>query len=205
MLDTAISKRAALYCRVSTDGQTTQPQEAELREIAERARWQITQVYIDQGISGARGRKDRPALDRMLRDCARRRFDLVAVTAVDRLGRSLGDLLSILGDIHAAGADLFIRREGFDTTSPSGRMSFSLMGLFAEFERNLIRERVLTGLARARARGQRLGRPRMPEAKRAQVRAALEAGGQSLRQIATQYRVGLGSVQRLQQELRQAA
>lgn len=190
-------RTAALYVRVSTESQSTAAQEQELREIAARSGWNIVEVYADHAISGAKGRKDRPALDRLLRHATRRRFDIIAVTAVDRLGRSLPDLLEILGDLHAAGIDLFVRREGLDTTSPSGRAMFGLMGIFAEFERNLIRERVLAGLARARARGRRLGRPRMPEAKRQAIRSALEAGGMSLRQIAAQHRVGLGTVQRL--------
>ena len=194
-------KSCAIYTRVSTTGQNCEAQEQELREVAARAGWTVVEVYTDHGISGAKGRRDRPALDRLLKDAARRRFDLIAVTAVDRLGRSLPDLLGILGDLHAAGIDLFVRREGLDTTSPSGRAMFGLMGIFAEFERNLIRERVLTGLARARAQGRILGRPRMPEAKRLAIRSALESGGLSLRQIAAQHRVGLGSVQRMKASL----
>src|SRR5437762_2215079 len=131
----------AIYTRVSTISQSCSNQLAELREIAARAGWEIIAEYADEGISGAKGRKHRPGLDRLLRDAARRRFDLVAVTAIDRLGRSLPDLLDILGDLHAANIDLFVRREGLDTTSPSGRAMFGLMGIFAEFERNLIRER----------------------------------------------------------------
>jgi DNA invertase Pin-like site-specific DNA recombinase len=197
MAEANMTKRAAIYCRVSTEAQCPQNQETELREVATRAGWQVFAVYTDHGVSGSKGRKDRPALNRMLRDAARRKFDLIAVSTVDRLGRSLADLLQILGDVHAARIDIFIRREALDTTSPTGKAAFSLMGIFAEFERNLIRQRVLAGLARARAEGRVLGRLRMAEEKTRAIRAALAAGGASLRQIAAQYRVGLGSVQRV--------
>lgn len=133
----------------------------------------------------------------MLKNAVRRKFALFAVTGIDRLGRSLPDLLGTLAELHASSVDLFVRREGWDTSSPSGRAMFSLMGIFAEFERNLIRERVMTGLARARAEVRVLGRPRLPEAKRQSIRSALKAGGLSLRQIAADHRVGLGTVQRL--------
>jgi DNA invertase Pin-like site-specific DNA recombinase len=192
-----LTKTCAIYTRVSTDTQNCENQERELREIAARSGWQVVEVYSDHAVSGSKGRKDRPALDRLLKDATRRRFDLVAVTAVDRLGRSLPDLLGILGDLHAAGIDMYVRREGLDTTSPTGRAAFGLMGLFAEFERNLIRERLLAGLARARAAGRRLGRPRLPEEKARAVREALAAGNASVREIAVRCRVGIGTVQRM--------
>lgn len=192
-----MTKTCAIYTRVSTDTQNCENQERELREIAARSGWQVVEVYSDHAVSGSKGRKDRPALDRLLKDATRRRFDLVAVTAVDRLGRSLPDLLGILGDLHAAGIDMYVRREGLDTTSPTGRAAFGLMGLFAEFERNLIRERLLAGLARARAAGRRLGRPRLPEEKARAVREALAAGNASVREIAVRCRVGIGTVQRM--------
>jgi DNA invertase Pin-like site-specific DNA recombinase len=163
--------------------QTYENQEQELRAVAERAGWQVVGVYSDHAISGSKGRKDRPALDRLLKDAIRQKFDLVVVTGIDRLGRSLPDLLAILGELHTAQVDLHVRRECLDTSSPSGRAMFSLMGIFAEFERNLIRERVLVGLARARAEGRVLGRLPLPEAKTRAIRASLLAGGQSLRRL----------------------
>lgn len=198
-----MTKTCAIYCRVSTDTQTCENQERELREVAARSGWRVAEVYSDFAISGSKSRKDRPALARLMRDAVRRQFNIVAVSAVDRLGRSLPDLLSILGDLHAAQIDLFVKREGLDTSSPTGRAAFGLMALFSELERNLIRERVLAGLARARANGQRLGRPSLPREKAAAVEEALREGRHSLRTIAKNCRVGLASVQRIKDRLKQ--
>ena len=196
-----MAKTVAIYARVSTQSQNTENQERELRAVADRAGWTVVGIYTDFAISASKSRKDRPAFDRLLKDAARRKFDIVAASSVDRLGRSLTDLLGFLADIHAAGIDLFIHQQGLDTTTPTGRATFGLMGVFAEFERAMIRERVLAGLARARAEGRVLGRPRMADQKTRAVREAVLAGGQSLRRIAAQHRVGLGSVQRMKASL----
>jgi len=113
----------------------------------------VVQVFEDAGISGAKGRKDRPALDALLKTVARREVDMVAAWSVDRLGRSLTDLLDFLRELHAKGVDLFLHQQGLDTSTPSGRAMFQMMGVFAEFERAMIRERVLAGLARAKEQG----------------------------------------------------
>lgn len=189
--------RTAIYTRVSTAGQSCAAQEAELRQIAGRAGWDIVEVYSDHGISGAKSRRDRPALDRMLKDASRRKFDLIACWSVDRLGRSLSGLIDFLQEVHALGIGLFLHQQGLDTTTPAGTAMFQMLGVFAQFERALIRERVLAGLNRARAQGKVLGRPRMPDEKSRAIRAALLAGGQSLRGIAADHRVGLGTVQRM--------
>lgn len=189
-------RTVAIYARVSTASQTCSNQLAELREIAARAGWQIAAEYTDEAISGGKGRRDRPALDRMLKDAVRKKFSTVAITAIDRLGRSLPDLLNTLGELHGAGVDLFVRREAVDTATPTGRAQFQLLGLFSEFERALIRERVLAGLARARAEGRKLGRPPLPASKEVEVRDAL-AAGYGTRRIARELRVGLGSVVRI--------
>jgi DNA invertase Pin-like site-specific DNA recombinase len=190
-------RTVAIYTRVSTAGQSCLAQETELRQIAARAGWRIVEVYSDHGISGARSRKDRPAFDRLLRDASRRQFDQIACWSVDRLGRSLKDLVGFLQEVHALGIGLYLHQQGLDTTTPAGTAMFQMLGVFAEFERGIIRDRVLAGLARARAEGRVLGRPRMAEEKTRAIRAALVTGGASLRQIAAQYRVGLGSVQRV--------
>jgi DNA invertase Pin-like site-specific DNA recombinase len=110
--------RVAIYSRVSTDKQTTANQERELRSIAEREGWQIVETYRDVGISGAKGRDARPAFDALSKDATRRHFDLIMAWSVDRLGRSLQDLVSFLTEIHSAGIDLFLRQQGLDTRSP---------------------------------------------------------------------------------------
>ena len=152
-------KRAVLYLRVSTLDQTTANQERELREIAGRMGCDIVHVYKDHGISGAKGRDKRPAFDRLCRDAAKRQFDMVMAWSVDRLGRSLQDLVGFLSELHALKIDLFLHQQGLDTTTPAGKAMFQMMGVFAEFERAMIQERVRAGLARAKSEGKRLGRP----------------------------------------------
>ena len=127
------------------------------------------QVFSDNGISGAKGRKDRPGLDALLKGVARREFDMVAAWSVDRLGRSLQDLIEVLSDLHAKGVDLYLHQQGLDTSTPSGRAMYQMMGVFAEFERAIIRERVMSGLARAKAEGVTLGRPALEDADAAKV------------------------------------
>ena len=131
---------------------------------AERHGWAVGAVFEDAGISGAKGRKDRPGLDAVLRAVARREVDLVMAWSVDRLGRSLVDLLATLQDLHAKEVDLYLHQQGLDTSTPSGRAMFGMMGVFAEFERSMIQERVKAGLARARDEGVTLGRPTLENA-----------------------------------------
>ena len=154
-------KRAAIYLRVSTLDQTTANQERELREIAGRVGYEIVKVYKDHGISGAKARDGRPAFDALHRDAAKRQFDVVMAWSVDRLGRSLKDLIGFLSELHALGVDLFLHQQGLDTSTPSGKAMFQMMGVFAEFERSIMQERVRAGLARARSEGKQLGRPRI--------------------------------------------
>src|SRR6185436_13597105 len=152
-------KRAVLYLRVSTVEQTTANQERELQAIAERMGWEVVKVYKDHGISGAKGRDKRPQFDALCRDAAKRQFDVVRAWSVDRLGRSLQDLVGFLSELHALRIDLFLHQQGLDTTTPAGKALFQMLGVFAEFERAMIHERVRAGLARARGEGKRLGRP----------------------------------------------
>jgi DNA invertase Pin-like site-specific DNA recombinase len=152
-------RRAVFYLRVSTIDQTTANQERELREIAARMGCEVVKIYKDHGISGAKGRNGRPAFDALCRDAARRQFDVIMAWSVDRLGRSLQDLVGFLSEIHALGIDLFLHQQGLDTTTPAGKAMFQMMGVFAEFERAMIQERVRAELARAVSEGKRLGRP----------------------------------------------
>jgi DNA invertase Pin-like site-specific DNA recombinase len=144
-------RRAVVYLRVSTIDQTTANQERELREIAARMSCEIVKVYKDHGISGAKGRDKRPAFDKLCRDAARLEFDMVMAWSVDRLGRSLQDLVGFLSELHTLKIDLFLRQQGLDTTTPAGKAMFQMMGVFAEFERAMIAERVRAGLARAKS------------------------------------------------------
>jgi DNA invertase Pin-like site-specific DNA recombinase len=172
-------KRAVLYLRVSTLDQTTANQERELREVAERMGCEIVKVYKDHGISGSKGRDKRPAFDKLCRDAARREFDVVMAWSVDRLGRSLQDLVVFLSELHSLGIDLLLHQQGLDTTTPSGKAMFGMMGVFAEFERAMIQERVRAGLARAKAEGKRLGRPRVNGEVERAIQAALKAKDRS--------------------------
>jgi len=140
------TKRAALYLRVSTDGQTTENQRLALEAVCGQRGWQVVQAYLDNAVSGAKGRDQRPGLDAMLKDASRGRFDVVLAWALDRLGRSLIDLLDTLGGLDAASVALVLHQQALDTTTPAGRMFFQVTGAFAEFERGMIRSRVLAGL-----------------------------------------------------------
>jgi DNA invertase Pin-like site-specific DNA recombinase len=191
-------KRAVLYLRVSTVDQTTANQERELREVAGRMGCEIVKVYKDHGISGAKGRDKRPAFNALCRDAAKRQFDMVMAWSVDRLGRSLQDLVGFLSELHALRIDLFLHQQGLDTTTPAGKAMFQMMGVFAEFERAMIQERVRAGLARARSEGKRLGRPPIPAELENRIRNALHAPGRpGVRKIAAQFGVDPGTVQRI--------
>src|SRR6266850_5253681 len=186
-------KRAAIYLRVSTTDQTTANQERELREIASRSGLEIVKVYKDHGISGAKGRDKRPAFDALCRDAAKRQFDVVMAWSVDRLGRSLQDLVGFLSELHALGIDLFLHQQGLDTTTPAGKAMFQMLGVFAEFERAMFAERVRAGLARARSEGKCLGRPPIAPALEKRIREALAAPGRpGVRVIAKQFGVNPG-------------
>jgi DNA invertase Pin-like site-specific DNA recombinase len=193
------TKRVALYVRVSTVEQHTGNQRLELQAVAERHGWQVTAVYEDAGISGAKGRNQRPGLDALMKAVARREVDMVAAWSVDRLGRSLTDLLDVLRDLHAKGVDLFLHQQGLDTSTPSGRAMFQMLGVFAEFERSMIRERVMAGLARAKADGTKLGRRTIEnaEAKKAQAIRTMLSEGVGVRRITRELGVGVGTVLRI--------
>lgn len=176
-------KRVALYARVSTGGQTVDNQLRELEQVGSRIGWQVVDRFIEQGVSGTKGRAERPELSRMMRAVIRGEVDLVAAWSVDRLGRSLQELVSILNELRERKVDLYLHQQGLDTSTAAGRAMYQMLGVFAEFERAIIVERIHAGLARARAQGKRLSRPLTPEAAVGRIRE-LRARGMSLRRIA---------------------
>jgi len=194
-------KRAVLYLRVSTVDQTTANQEHELSEVASRMGCKIVKVYRDHGISGAKGRDKRPAFNALCRAAARREFDMVMAWSVDRLGRSLQDLVGFLSELHALKIDLYLQQQGLDTTTPAGKAMFQMMGVFAEFERSMIQERVRAGLKRAKAEGKTLGRPRIDPKTERTIARALEKGEAGIHRIARSVGVGVGTVQRIKATL----
>ncbi len=194
------TKRVAIYVRVSTDGQSVENQKRELESVAARHNWEIAGVFSDHGISGKHGREKRPALDRLLQGITRKDFDIVAAWSVDRLGRSLQHLLGFLGELKAKGVDLYLQQQGLDTSTPAGRALFQMMGIFAEFERAMIVERVQAGLRRAKAQGKRLGRPRIAEKVERIIEREL-AKGRGMRAVARSVGVGTGTVQRIRKQM----
>ena len=192
--------RVALYARVSTDKQSTENQLRELREVAIRVGWNVVGEFVDRGISGAKGPKDRPQLAALLRGVSRKDFDIVASWSVDRLGRSLLDLVSMLQELHSTGVDLYLHQQGINTTTPAGKALFGMMGVFAEFERGMIQERVRAGLARAKAKGTKsgnpIGRPAVALKVEDRIRE-LRAQGQGMLKIAKNAGCGVSVVQRV--------
>src|SRR5262245_34236387 len=195
------TKRAALYVRVSTDAQTVENQIRELRQVAKRRGWDVAEVYKDAGISGAKGRNGRTGLDAMLTDVSRRKFDILMAWAIDRLGRSLSDLLDTIRHLEACGVDLYLDQQAIDTTTPTGKLVFQIAGAFAEFERTMIRQRIKAGLKRAVAQGVKLGRPKTDSVTERKVRHQL-AKGVGILKVAKSVGIGTGTVQRIANELR---
>ena len=154
--------------------QTTANQERELRQVAARAGWQIEHVYKDHGISGAKAKDKRPQFDALHKAASRREL-MLSWPGRSIVWAGLQDLVGFLSEIHAAGVDLFLHQQGIDTTTPGGKAMFQMLGVFAEFERAIIQERVRAGLRRAKAEGKQLGRPRIEPELEAQIRAALES------------------------------
>ncbi len=188
--------KVAIYARVSTNDQTTENQVRELTKWADRAGHEVVTIYDDNGVSGAKGREYRKEFDKLLKGAVRREFDLVAAWSVDRLGRSLQGLISFLQELHGAGVDLYLHQQALDTTTPSGKAMFQMMGVFAEFERSMISERVKAGLARTKAKGTKLGRPRTSQRKEAQI-LELRSKGMGMLKIGRELGVGTGVVQRV--------
>src|SRR6478752_5040408 len=211
-LETALmKKRVGIYLRVSTDGQTTQNQRRELEAVAARSGWEVVDFYEDAGISGSNGRDKRPGFDQLLNDATARKISMVAAWSVDRLGRSLQHLVGFLNELQALNCHLYLHQQAIDTTTPSGRAMFQMCSVFAEFERAMIVERVNAGLARAKAKGVKLGRGNRKDHKRSadekrwgMTRSELEKrirrlykGGTGMVKIGKTLGIGTGFVQRV--------
>jgi len=186
-------KRAAIYARVSThNGQNPEMQLGEVRAYCGRRQWAIAGEYVDTGISGSK--EHRPALDRLLSDCRKRRVDAVVVYRYDRFARSVRQLVNALEEFRSLGIDFVSLHDGVDTSTPNGRLVFGIFASIAEFERELIRDRVRSGLAAAKARGKQLGRPRV--AVDGLRIAELRAEGCGWKAIAAELGVGVGTILR---------
>jgi len=193
-------KRVGLYLRVSTGEQTVENQRQALTAACEARGWRIVAEFKDNGISGAKGRDSRPGFDRLLKAATQRKIDVVAAWSVDRLGRSLQDLVGFLAELNAVGCDLYLERQAVDTTTPAGRALFQMLGVFAEFERAIIQERINAGIARARVKGTKSGRPigraRIGAKLEEAVRASLMSRN-GIHKTARACGVGTGTVQRV--------
>ncbi len=196
--------KIALYLRVSTSEQTTDNQLCELKKWAKAAGHRIVAVFEDAGVSGANGRDQRPQFDLMLKAAVRREFELLAAWSVDRLGRSLQDLIATLNELQAANVGLYLHRQAIDTTTPAGKAMFQMLGVFAEFEHAMIQERVKAGLKRAKEQGTKsgkpIGRPLIKAKMEAKIRTIL-AQGHGIRKTAKLAGAGVGTVHRIKRTI----
>ena len=188
-------KRAVLYLRVSKHEQTIENQRIELERVAKAKGWKVIATFKDEGMSGAFGREVRAQYDSMLKQGVQAKFDVVLAWDVSRLSRSLVDLVTTLDELHACGIDLYLHQQAIDTTTPAGKAMFQMCGVFAEFERGILSERVKAGLNRAREEGKTLGRPiKVPN-----IKKILEArtNGKTIRQIAGEQNLSVGKIHKI--------
>ena len=188
----------AIYLRTSHTDRTVENQRQALLDVAGKRGWTVVAEFKDEAISGSKGRDKRPGLDALLKGAVRRDFDMVAAWSVDRLGRSISDLIATLQEMNGCGCALYLHQQALDTSTPSGRAMFQMLGVFAEFEREMIKARVKAGLARARAQGKRLGKQRPPELTEA-ILTGLNAGT-AIAQIARECHVDPRTVRRVRHE-----
>ena len=189
-----MTKKVAIYARVSTDKQTCENQLIELREVADRNNWEIVGEYVDKGISGAKGRDQRPQFDLLIKDGIRKKYEMILAYDVSRLSRSLQDLVQFMNDLNTKGIDLFLMKNGISTDTPSGKMMFQMCGVFAEFERTMISERIKSGMQRAKKEGRSIGRKsNMNDSLKTSVQL-LRDKGMGIRRIASTLGIGVGTV-----------
>lgn len=186
--------KCAIYCRVSTSDQTIDNQLSVLREIAKVKGLTIVQEFVDEGISGARGRDKRKGFDKLLKGAVRREFTTILVWSVDRIGRNIQDLLSFLNEVHSVDCDLYLHTQGIDTSTPTGKMMFGILSVLADWERGMIKERTQAGMERARKQGKQIGRPSNINEGLIQSIKYMRDKGLGIRRIASELSVGVGTV-----------
>jgi DNA invertase Pin-like site-specific DNA recombinase len=191
------TKRVGLYLRVSTAEQTVENQRQDLMRVAEQRGWDVVEEYVDHGISGAKGRDKRPAFDKLTRDTARGQLDMVAAWSIDRIGRSLAHLVEFMEELKAQGVGLYLHQQNLDSSTASGKAMLSMCGVFAEFERSIIVERINAGLSRARAEGKQLGRPVVEDASVDKKILAMHAKGDGMLKIGRALKIGTSRVRRV--------
>lgn len=189
--------KALIYARVSTNSQNTANQILELESVASRNNWQVVQVLEDNGISGAKNRSERPALDSLFKMIQRKEVDVVMSWSIDRLGRSIKNLVELMNEIQSAGVDLYVHQQAINTKTPAGRMVFGIFASLAEFEREMIRDRINAGLARAKSEGKKLGRPTNVNASVITSVKLLRDKGFSIHNIAKTLKIGVGTTSKL--------
>jgi DNA invertase Pin-like site-specific DNA recombinase len=191
------SVRAVIYARVSTASQTTENQLLELKQAAARMGWTVVKELTDDGISGSMGRDQRPAFDQLFRMVQRKEADVIMAWSIDRLGRSIQHMVSFMTEVQAVGVDLYIHQQAINTSTPAGRMVFGIFSALGEYERELIRERINAGLARAKAQGKKLGRPSNVNPSIITSVRLLREKGHSIHTIAKQLHIGVGTTQKI--------
>jgi DNA invertase Pin-like site-specific DNA recombinase len=189
--------KAVIYSRVSTNDQTVDNQLKILREVAEKKGLEVVQEISDEGISGAKGRDEREGFNELIKGSIQKEWDIILVWDVSRLGRSLQHLVSFLDDIHSAKCDLYIHQSGLDTSTASGKMMFQMIGVFSEFERSMIRERVIAGQQRAKAEGKHIGRKSNVNEGTLNAVKHLRENNVPIKRIAKNLKIGVGTVYKI--------
>jgi DNA invertase Pin-like site-specific DNA recombinase len=193
--------RVGIYLRVSTAGQTVENQRIDLTRVAEQRGWSIVDEYVDHGVSGAKGRDKRPGFDRMCKDAAQGKLDVIAAWAIDRVGRSLSDVATFMSELTAQKVALYLHQQNVDGTSPAGRAMLGMAAVFAEFERAMLTDRIHAGIARARKHGTKsgkaIGRPLAPTRDVERRARELRAKGYGLVRIGRALGIGTGRCKRI--------
>ena len=196
-----MNRKAVIYSRVSTNEQTVENQLRVLREVAEKRGLEVVREISDEGISGAKGRNERPGFDELIKGSVKNEWDIILVWDVSRLGRSLKHLVSFLEDIQSAHCDMYIHQSGIDTSTPSGKMMFGMLSVFSEFERSMIRERVIAGQQRAKAQGKHIGRKTNVNDGIITAVYQLRKNNVPIKRIAKDLQIGVGTVYKILDEV----